>query len=75
LDAISQLDDILQEPGPQVLFLNMGDFSLNMCGRVWVDNYGEQFAKKLEMTELIYNTLKKSGIEIPFPTRTVYMKQ
>jgi MscS family membrane protein len=74
-DAISQLDDIMQEPGPQVLFLNMGDFSLDMCGRVWVDNYGKQFAKKLEMTELIYNTLKKSGIEIPFPTRTVYMKQ
>ncbi len=75
LDAISQLDDILQEPGPQVLFLNMGEFSLDMCGRVWVDNYGKQFAKKLEMTELIYNTLKKNGIEIPFPTRTVYMKQ
>ena len=75
LDAISQLDDILQEPGPQVLFLNMGDFSLDMCGRVWVDNYGKQFGRKLEMTELIYNTLKKSGIEIPFPTRTVYMKQ
>jgi len=75
LDAISQLDDILKEPGPQVLFLNMGEFSLDMCGRVWVDNYGKQFAKKLEMTELIYNTLKKNGIEIPFPTRTVYMKQ
>ncbi len=58
-----------------MLFLNMGDFSLDMCGRVWVDNYGKQFSRKLEMTELIYDTLKKSGIEIPFPTRTVYMKQ
>ncbi len=47
LDAISQLDDILQEPGPQVLFLNMGDFSLDMCARVWVDNFGKQFARKL----------------------------
>ena len=75
LDAISRLDDILQEPGPQVLFLNMGDFSLDMCARVWVDNYGKQFAKKLEMTELVYNTLNESGIEIPFPTRTVHMKQ
>ncbi len=75
LDAISQLDDILQEPGPQVLFLNMGDFSLDMSARVWVDYYGKQFAKKLEMTELIYNTLNESGIEIPFPTRTVYMRQ
>ena len=75
LDAISELDDISQEPGPQVLFLNMGDFSLDMCARVWVDDYGKQFARKLEMMELVYNTLNESGIEIPFPTRTVYMKQ
>ena len=75
LGAISRLDDILQEPGPQVLFLNMGDFSLDMCARVWVDNFGKQFARKLEMTELIYNTLNEGGIEIPFPTRSVYMMQ
>ena len=75
LDAISQLDDISQEPGPQVLFLNMGDFSLDMTARVWVNNYGKQFARKLEMTELIYNTLNENSIEIPFPTRTVHMIQ
>ena len=74
-DAISKLDGILEEPEPQVLFLNMSDFALDMCARVWVDDYGEQFAKQLEMTELVYNTLNESGIEIPFPTRTVYMKQ
>jgi len=74
-DAIKQLDDVMLEPEPQVLFLNMSDFSLDMCARVWVDDYGKQFARKLEMTELIYNTLNESGIEIPFPTRTVYAKQ
>ena len=75
LDVIKQLDDIMLEPEPQVLFLNMNDYSLDMTARVWVDDYGKQFARKLEMTELIYNTLNESGIEIPFPTRTVYMKQ
>ncbi len=74
-DAISQLDDIMPEPEPQVLFLNMGDFSLDMCARVWVDDYGKQFARQLEMTERIYNSLNESGIEIPFPTHTVYMRQ
>ncbi len=73
--AISQLDDIMQEPGPQVLFLNMGDFTLDMTARVWVDDYGKQFARQLEMTDRIYNCLNESGIEIPFPTRTVYMRQ
>ena len=75
LDAIKQLEDIMLEPEPQVLFLNMGDFSLDMCARVWVDDYGKQFARKLEMTELVYNTLNESGIDIPCPTRTVYMKE
>ncbi len=75
LDAIRELDDTLQEPAPQVLFLNMSDFSLDMCARVWVDDYGKQFARKLEMTELVYGILNKNGIEIPFPTRTLYMKQ
>ena len=75
LDAISNLDDISREPGPQVLFLNMGDFSLDMSARVWVDDYDKQFARQLEMTELVYSILNKNGIEIPFPTRTVYMKQ
>ena len=74
-DAISKLDDIMEEPAPQVLFLNMSDFSLDMCARVWVDNYDRQFGKKLEMTELVYNTLIENEIEIPFPTRTVYMRQ
>ena len=55
--------------------MNMGDFSLDMCARVWVDDYGKQFARKLEMTELVYGTLNKSGIEIPFPTRTLHVKQ
>ena len=74
-DAIKQLDNIMQDPEPQVLFLNMSDFSLDMCARVWVDDYGKQFATKLEMTELVYNTLNESGINIPFPTRTVYVRQ
>ncbi len=75
VDAISKLDGIMEEPVPQVLFLKMSDFSLDMCARVWVDNYDNQFGKRLEMTELVYNTLIENEIEIPFPTRTVYMRQ
>jgi len=75
LKVISKIEDILDDPPPQVLFLNMGDYSLDMCARVWVQEYGNQFAKKLEMTELVYNTLNENGLEIPFPTRTVYVKK
>lgn len=74
LDAISTLDDIMEEPAPQVVFLSMSDFSLDMSARVWVDDYDNQFGKKLEMTELVYNTLAENDIEIPFPTQTLHMK-
>lgn len=74
LDAISKLDDIMEEPAPQVIFLRMSDFSLDMSARVWVGDYGNQFGKMLEMTELVYNTLLENNIEIPFPTQTVHMK-
>jgi len=34
-DAIKQLDDIMLEPEPQVLFLNMNDFfSRHVCASV-----------------------------------------
>jgi MscS family membrane protein len=75
LDAISRLEDIMEEPAPQVLFLKMSDFSLDMSARVWVDDYDEQFGKKLEMTELVYDTLVENDIEIPFPTSTVHVRQ
>ena len=75
LDELRKLEEMMEEPPPQVLFLNMSDSSLDMCARVWVDDYGKQFDMKLRITELIYNTLTENEIEIPFPTQTVYMRR
>lgn len=75
LDAIHNMNEILFDPAPQVLFLNMGNFSLDMSARVWVDDYNKQFSRKLEMTEIIYNVLTENGIEIPFPTQTVHVQK
>ncbi len=65
----------MKEPAPDVVFVNMNDFSLDFQARLWVEHYGEAYAKKLETTDLIYNTLGKNKIGIPFPTRTIHMKK
>src|SRR3989344_4682058 len=57
----------------EVLFMRMGDFALEMEARLWVKSYTEKFHTKIEATEKIYNALMKSKINIPFPTRTVYL--
>jgi len=59
----------------EVLFMRMGDFALEMEARLWVKSYTEKFHTKIEATEKIYNALMKSKINIPFPTRTVYLKK
>jgi small-conductance mechanosensitive channel len=70
-----EIKDIMKEPAPDVVFTQMADFSLNFQARFWVEHYDTAYGKKLEATDLIYDTLGKNKIGIPFPTRTVYMKK
>jgi MscS family membrane protein len=74
-DSLRKMKDISDKPYLNVVFLEMADFSLNFQARFFVDDYRDAYSKKLEATEVIYNALNKAEIEIPFPTRTVYMKQ
>ena len=72
LAAIQEIDEVLEEPAPAVLFVNMSDFSLDFKARVWVKEYTQAYSVKLKVVDEIYNTLNKAGIGIPFPTRTIY---
>ncbi len=75
-DAIKkEVKDIMEEPDVSVVFTEMADSSINFKALFWVANYNDAYAKKLEATDLIYNTLNKAKIGIPFPTRTIYMKK
>lgn len=75
LKTLKGMKEILDEPSPEVHFLEMADFSLNFVARFWVDRWGDAYSKKLEATEKIYDALNKAKIEIAFPTRTVYVKK
>ncbi len=75
IEAVKNMDDVLEEPAPMVIFEEMGDFSLNMKAICWVDEYTNQWAKWLELTKLVYKTLQDNGISIPFPTQTVYLEK
>lgn len=75
LGEIKKLKNVLKDPGPQVMFIEMADFSLNFSARFWVADYRERFKTKENATCLFYNALNKAKIGIPFPTRTVYMEK
>ncbi len=75
LAVLEKDKEIMKEPSSEVQFLAMGDFALNFQAVFWVERWDMALNKKLEMTEQIYNVLNKAKINIPFPTRTIYMKQ
>ncbi len=75
LEAIKNIDTVVEEPEPVVQFLKMSDFSLDFIARAWVKEYTEAYSTKIRMTDEIYNALNRAGVGIPFPTRTVYTKE
>ncbi len=75
LSSLKGAPHLLEDPAPQVIFDSMGDFSLNFTAMLWIDSYENRFLSKEDATKRIYNALKKAKIEVPFPTRTVYLKR
>ncbi|MGB2905756.1 MAG: mechanosensitive ion channel family protein [Candidatus Aminicenantaceae bacterium] len=75
LDAVKGTAGVLEYPEPVVQFTKMSDFSLDFVARAWVASYSVAYGMKVELTDVIYKTLGKAGIGIPFPTRTVYTKE
>ncbi|MBT6869229.1 mechanosensitive ion channel family protein [archaeon] len=75
LTALKNVEKVLDDPVPAVQFVSMGDSALNFKLYFWVKNWKDAYSKKLEATDLVYKTLNKAKIGIPFPTQTVFVKK
>jgi len=64
-----------EERKPMVRFLEMADSSLNFKAYFYVNSFEDRFAAIDEANTKIYNTLRKNGIEIPFPQMDVHLKK
>ncbi len=73
IKTIKNLDLVLDDPEPRVEMVSLGDFSLNFRAQFWVDHFDKRFPTKCKILEELYNVFSKEGIDIPFPTRTIYM--
>lgn len=74
LDTIRKIPGILNDPAPEVIISDLGDFALKFKTLFWVETFDIKFNIKASATEEIYNALKKAEVSIAFPTRTVYLK-
>ncbi|MGD8407387.1 MAG: mechanosensitive ion channel [Thiohalophilus sp.] len=65
---------IFDDPEPQVLLSNLGESSVDLTVRTWV-NAGDYWPMKFELTEKVKAAFDREGISIPFPQRDVHLYQ
>ena len=63
------------EQEPVLRYEEFGDSSINFTIRIFVTAFREQFLLKHEFIKALHKRFNSEGIDIPFPIRTVYMKQ
>ena len=74
--AAGEIAGFLKEPLPFVRFIpGFGDSSLNFTLICQIAEYVDQYLVQHELRKRIFKRFKEEGIEIPFPVRTVYLKQ
>lgn len=74
--AASDVPGLLAEPAPLVrLIPGFGESSLNFTLLCHIREIGDQNPVLAELNLRILKRFRKEGIEFPYPTRTVYIKE
>ncbi len=72
----SGLKGLCADPAPSVRFNpGAGDFSLQFLVSVTVEEFTDQFLVQHELRKMFFKRLRTEGIAMPYPTRTVMLRQ
>lgn len=72
--ALKESPYVLDDPAPSVGVAELGDSSVNLTVRPWVEA-AKYAPAQLEITERVKKALDAGGISIPFPQRDVHVYQ
>lgn len=74
METITKNKMVLKDPVPTVAVAELGDSSVNLLVRPWV-NTSDYWKAKWELTQQIKESFDKNKISIPFPQRDVHLYQ
>lgn len=75
LETVRETNGVLSDPAPDVLVDDLAGSSVNLKARWWTDARRDNVIKtKSAVVRQIKYRLDEHGIEIPFPIRTLYIK-
>ena len=77
-DVLGQLieadDRILKDPEPLIVVSNLGDSTVDITTRSWV-NSGDYWGVYFDLTENVKTAFDENGISIPYPQTDVHLHQ
>lgn len=75
LRTLREIDDVLDDPPPDVLFDMVGEFTNDLHVRFWASppTRIHELETKSRVTERLYEALLAADIGFPYPTRTVFV--
>jgi small-conductance mechanosensitive channel len=69
------IPNILRDPPPEILPWDYQDFSIKYRVKYWMRDYTEQERLHSEVVTSLWYALRRNGMEIPFPIRTLQMRR
>ena len=74
LEVVKGIEATLDDPEPQVVLVGLGDSSVNLSVRAWVES-GDYFPTSCEIRRRIKMKFDEEGISIPYPQRDIHLHQ
>ncbi len=74
VSAAREVESVLDDPAPEVLFIGFGDSSLDFQLLAWTNEQKRALWVRSEINFRVDDTFREAGIEIPFPQQDVYVK-
>ena len=73
LEAIYSVDDVLRDPAPDVLLLELAESSVNIRARWWIKppRRIDDLNSRDKVISAIKQKLSENGIDLPYPTRQI----
>jgi small conductance mechanosensitive channel len=65
---------VLQDPEPFIAVTALADSSVNLVVRAWVET-ADYWGVYFDLTENVYKTFEKEGLNIPFPQMDVHLQK
>ncbi len=73
LETIRETEGVLQDPAPDVLVMELADFTVNIRGRWWINppRRADTLDFRDKVLTAVKNKLTANGVDMPFPTQQI----